>query len=163
MDELVKKISSYHIFNYLIPGVIFAFLTDALFDYKFKFVQDSTVIGLFFYYFLGSIISRVGSLTSPLIDFVFRIKKENYVNYIVAEKQDVKIEVLTEINNMYRSFYSMFLIINMLNLKNKLHDDSSNIYQTTGLILAFLIYVFSYKKQTGFIVKRVKKYTASNQ
>ncbi|PQQ26536.1 hypothetical protein [Photorhabdus hindustanensis] len=162
MDELVKKISSYHIFNYLIPGVIFAFLSDELFDYKFKFIQNNTVIGLFFYYFLGSIISRVGSLISPLIDFIFRIKMVNYQNYITAEKQDGKIEVLTEINNMYRSFYSMFLILNLLNLLCFFFSDKFNTCNFLGLLLAFLIYAFSYKKQTGFIVKRVEKYTASS-
>ncbi|MEK9495999.1 hypothetical protein V2H77_05955, partial [Photorhabdus sp. P32] len=116
MDELVKKISSYHIFNYLIPGVIAAFLIDSLFEFSFKFVQDNLLVGFFFYYFLGSIISRVGSLISPCIDCIFFIKKTDYKDYINAEKDDPKIEILSEINNMYMSFYSLFLILNITNI-----------------------------------------------
>ncbi|MBS9443238.1 hypothetical protein [Photorhabdus heterorhabditis] len=162
MDELVKKISSYHIFNYLIPGVIAAFLIDSLFNFNFKFVQNSVIVGVFFYYFLGSIISRVGSLISPFIDWVFSIEKTNYKDYINAEKNDPKIEILAEINNMYRSFYSLFLILNIVNFKYIYMRKDINLSVTTFLVLAFFIYVFSYKKQTGFIVGRVKSYISPN-
>lgn len=165
MDELVKKISSYHIFNYLIPGTIAAFLIDSIFNYNFKLVQDNILIGFFFYYFLGSIISRIGSLTSGLIDRLFFIKKAEYKDYITAEKEDSKIDVLSEINNMYRSFYSLFLVLNVLNIINISQNfilNMENVVKTALLFIAFLIYVFSYKKQTGFIVKRVEKYTAIN-
>lgn len=165
MDELVKKISSYHIFNYLIPGTIAAFLIDSIFNYNFKLVQDNILIGFFFYYFLGSIISRIGSLTSGLIDCLFFIKKAEYKDYITAEKEDSKIDVLSEINNMYRSFYSLFLVLNVLNIiyiSQNFILNMENVVKTALLFIAFLIYVFSYKKQTGFIVKRVEKYTAIN-
>ncbi|WGL94086.1 phosphohistidine phosphatase [Arsenophonus nasoniae] len=157
MDELVKKISSYHIFNYLIPGVIASFLIDILFNYSFKFIQENIFVGLFFYYFIGSIISRIGSLISPLIDIIFRIKKVDYKYYVTAEKIDSKIDVLSEINNMYRSFYSMFFILTLISLYNLSFTDELSWIISIALLLFFLIYVFSYKKQTGFIVKRVEK------
>ncbi|WP_419210735.1 hypothetical protein ABRP32_09010 [Providencia manganoxydans] len=162
MDELVKKISSYHIFNYLIPGVIAAFLIDSLFEFSFKFVQDNLLVGFFFYYFLGSIISRVGSLISPCIDCIFRIKKTDYKDYIKAEKNDPKIEVLAEINNMYRSFYALFLILNITNITYSFTHEKINVLITIFLVISFFIYAFSYKKQTGFIVGRVKNSIASN-
>lgn len=163
MDELVKKISSYHIFNYLIPGVIAAFLIDSLFKFHFRFVQENMVVGIFFYYFLGSIISRVGSLISPAIDFVFMIRKIDYKSYINAEKNDSKIEILSEINNMYRSFYSLFFILNIVNVKEIINHKSVDVFITTLLISSFFIYVCSYKKQTRFIVKRVENHLENNQ
>lgn len=163
MDELVKKISSYHIFNYLIPGVIAAFLIDSLFKFHFKFVQENMVVGIFFYYFLGSIISRFGSLISPFIDFVFMIRKIDYKNYINAEENDPKIEILSEINSMYRSLYSLFFILNIVNITDAISNKSVDVVITALLISAFFIYVFSYKKQTGFIVKRVENYLENNQ
>lgn len=162
MDELVKKISSYHIFNYLIPGVIAAFLIDTLFNFHFKFVQENMVVGVFFYYFLGSIISRVGSLISPVIDFIFRIRKIDYKSYIKAEKNDSKIEILSEINSMYRSFFSLFFILNIINIKDIINNKSVDVFVTILLISAFFIYIFSYKKQTGFIVKRVENNLENN-
>lgn len=60
MDGLLDKISSYNIFNYLLPCSIFAVVADAL--TSFHVLQEDIVIGLFLYYFIGLVVSRVGSL-----------------------------------------------------------------------------------------------------
>lgn len=66
MKDLLDKLSSYNIFNYLLPGVLFAAFVDSL--TSFHIVQKDPVIGVFLYYFLGSLVSRVGSLfVEPLL------------------------------------------------------------------------------------------------
>ncbi|MEK9495461.1 hypothetical protein V2H77_03145, partial [Photorhabdus sp. P32] len=85
-----------------------------------------------------------------------------YKDYINAEKDDPKIEILAEINNMYRSFYALFLILNITNIIYSYMHENINVLITTFLVISFFIYAFSYKKQTGFIVGRVKNSIASN-
>lgn len=54
------KISSYNLFNYFLPGVLFAALADTVTSYN--FLQSDLVVGVFVYYFFGLVISRFGSL-----------------------------------------------------------------------------------------------------
>src|SRR5947209_8137066 len=60
MKELLDKLSSYNLFNYLLPGTMFVAGAQRISDHKFK--QDSIVVELFLYYFIGLVISRIGSL-----------------------------------------------------------------------------------------------------
>ena len=60
MKELIDKISSYNLFNYLVPGVLLAFAADKFTAYS--LVQSDLLIGAFLYYFIGLVASRFGSL-----------------------------------------------------------------------------------------------------
>jgi len=60
MKDLLDKLSSYDIFNYLLPGVIFAVLAEKL--TSFSFIKKDIILGVFLYYFIGLVISRIGSL-----------------------------------------------------------------------------------------------------
>ena len=60
MKDLLEKISSYHFFNYLLPGILFAVV--AQYTTVYDFLQKDIIIGAFVYYFIGLVISRVGSL-----------------------------------------------------------------------------------------------------
>ena len=46
MNALLEKISSYNIFNYLFPGVVFAVVADTL--TTFSFIQEDIILGLFY-------------------------------------------------------------------------------------------------------------------
>jgi hypothetical protein len=60
MKEILDKLSSYNLFNYLLPGIIFVVLASEITRYS--FIHDDIVIGAFLYYFIGLVISRFGSL-----------------------------------------------------------------------------------------------------
>ena len=60
MSEILDKLSSYNIFNYLLPGTLFAVAGDAFTSYS--FVQKDVLVAVFAYYFMGLVISRIGSL-----------------------------------------------------------------------------------------------------
>ena len=60
MKELIDKLSTYNIFNYLFPGVLFAYILSKVSSYD--LIQKDLVTGVFLYYFIGLVISRIGSL-----------------------------------------------------------------------------------------------------
>ena len=99
MKELFDKLSSYNIFNYLFPGVLFAVLANNLTSYK--VLMDNILIGAFVYYFIGLVVSRVGSLIlEPLLKLVRILHFASYKDFVRASKIDGKIELLSEINNL---------------------------------------------------------------
>ena len=60
MKELLDKLSSYNIFNYLLPGILFSVLASK--TTELNLIQIDIILGVFVYYFIGLIISRIGSL-----------------------------------------------------------------------------------------------------
>lgn len=158
MKELLEKLSSYNIFNYLLPGVIFVVVSSKLTSYN--FIQQDILVGAFVYYFIGLIISRVGSLfIEPLLKFVKFLKFADYKKFVKASKVDTKIDILSEANNMYRTISSLFLMLLLLKLYESLGNNWTFLNDwkieilTTFLLLLFL---FSYRKQTNYITKRIK-------
>ena len=108
MNALLEKVSSYNIFNYLFPGIVFAVVADTL--TTFSFIQEDIILGLFLYYFIGLVISRLGSIViEPFLKRINFLQHADYTNFIDASKTDNKIELFSEINNMYRTLSSLLL------------------------------------------------------
>ena len=159
MKEFIDKISSYNIFNYLLPGILFVGLGKEI--TSFSLVQNNLLIGLFLYYFIGLIISRLGSLTlEPLLKWIKFVKFAPYEDYVRASKLDPKIEIFSEQNNMYRSLCMLSIALILL----KIYDLawSSGSLDNAAIIFIILVgllvlFLCSYKKQTEkYVVKRVK-------
>lgn len=118
MNELLNKISSYHLFNYLLPGCLFAVAGSKLTNRHLS--QDNIALGLFLYYFYGLVISRIGSLlVEPLLKKLGFLKFADYRKFVSACKNDPKIEILSESNNMYRTICSLLLVLMALDAYNK--------------------------------------------
>ena len=157
MNEILSKISSYNIFNYLLPGSLFALIGDTSTSYR--FMQDDIIIGLFLYYFLGLVISRVGSLfIEPFLKKINFVKFADYRLYVSASKEDPKINELSETNNTYRTLCAVFVcFLALISFEKAVEicprlDDFGPYILGVGL---FLLFLFSYKKQTAYVVKRV--------
>lgn len=157
MKDLVDKISSYNLFNYLFPGVIFVVLLKQYTHYS--LIQDDLIIGFFVYYFTGMAISRIGSvLVEPLLKKIKFVKFVDYSKFIETSKKDPKIELHSETNNMYRTLTTMFLVL----LLSKTYEALSTVFPvledwgTFILVFALLaMFLFAYRKQTNYVVKRV--------
>ena len=173
MEDIVKsvseKISSYNIFNNLLPGIAFCYILDK--TTRFTIANESLLENLFMYYFVGMIISRIGSLiVEPILTKAKTkkigpfIKRSNYKDYIVAAKEDSLIEVLNETNNLYRTTISIcfsLLIAKMYDWKihNTLINKISNEWLVVfAFFVLMLVFVISYKKQTNYINKRIENY-----
>lgn len=109
MNEIFDKISSYNIFNYLLPGTLFAAISDEYSSYS--FIQDDVLLGVFYYYFIGLVISRVGSLViEPFLKKIGFLKFTEYEKFLTASQVDEKLDELSEANNMYRTMCSLFIL-----------------------------------------------------
>ncbi len=160
MKEIIDKISSYNLFNYLFPGIIYVVALKEI--TSFDFIQQNNFIGAFLYYFIGLVISRFGSL---IIGKILKwkklkfIKTAEYSDFVYASDKDQKIDLFSEINNMYRTIISMVTLLLLSKLAEiiigyfSIPKQASFVTLLLGLLVLF---IFSYKKQTGFIVNRVK-------
>jgi len=157
MDQLFARISTYNIFNYLLPGILFAVIGDALTSYD--LILENILIGVFVYYFFGLVISRLGSLViePPLRRFGF-LTFSNYPDFVKASAKDQKIELLSEVNNMYRTLCSLVVIL--VGMKGYEYAEA------TGWVPSHLrwwllfpsllaLFLFAYRKQTAYVSKRV--------
>lgn len=157
MKDIIDKISSYNLFNYLFPGVVFVVLANAITDYS--FIQQDVVLGFFLYYFIGMVISRVGSLVvEPLLKWTSFLKFADYKDYVAATKKDERVELLSEVNNTYRTLCACFGLLILLKFIEVLGRKFS-IPHGWGvfmlMVVLLVMFLFSYKKQTAYVKKRV--------
>jgi hypothetical protein len=158
MNEILSKLSSYNLFNYLLPGVLFVVLSSKL--THFSFIQQDIVTGAFLYYFIGLVISRFGSLVvEPLLKWVSFLQFVDYRDFTVASQKDAKLELLSEINNTYRTLCSLFILLLLLRLYEKLEGRFAILKEWSLIVLAALLlitFLLSYRKQTNYITRRTK-------
>ena len=159
MKEILDKLSSYNLFNYLLPGAVFIVIADSLTSYIFW--QENLIVGAFLAYFIGLIVSRFGSLiVEPILKKASFLKFADYADFILASKEDPKIEMLSEANNMYRTFCSMLILLMLLKTSELIefkYQILKNINPYILIILLLVMFLYSYKKQTEYIVKRIKE------
>lgn len=155
--DLIDKLSSYNLFNYLLPGVIFSYFAERFVGYS--VIRDNVVIDVFVFYFIGLVISRIGSLViEPFLKKVGLVKFAEYHDFVQAASIDPKIEILSESNNSYRTLVSTFLLLGLLMLYrfSTLHF---SIAPTFNRILAIVflatLFFLSYRKQSQYITKRI--------
>lgn len=157
MKDLLEKLSSYNIFNYLLPGVVFVVITSSLTSYN--FIQDDIVIGVFLYYFIGLVVSRIGSIVvEPILKWLRFVYFSDYRDYVRASEQDKLLEVLSEANNMYRTFLSLFLCLSILKAFEAITAYYPSLREWLPIIIVLgliSLFAFSYRKQTNYISRRV--------
>lgn len=172
MEEMTKlffdKISSYNIFNNLYPGVIFCYSLKIMFDRN--IIQDSWIENIIMFYFVGMILSRIGSIIIEPTMKKIKLKGKTvmhfvpYVDYEKACKVDPMVAVLSETNNIYRSLLTCFLCTLLFKVYNDIiklcfagNEPSFIKANWEWIILIFLIvlFTFSYIKQTTYVGERV--------
>ena len=161
MENILSLLSTYELFNNIFPGIIFSYFLS-LQNYNIIPNKIDIYEKLLLYYFIGLVISRIGSLfLEPFFLKLKIIKFADYTKFLKAEEKDNKISTFVLVNNMYRSFIIVFLFnfIYLLYL----------ILQNNFLFCAFMpkllyisffffLFVYSYKKQTEYIRKRVENF-----
>jgi hypothetical protein len=157
MNELLAKLSSYNVFNYLLPGIVFAILAGDIIHYP--IIQKDIVTGAFFYYFVGLVVSRFGSLIiEPLLKWLRFVKFADYKDFVAASQKDAKLDVLSEVNNTYRTLASLVSLLLLLKLYMKIEERFPRLNEWNWTVLAVLLlvmFLFSYRKQTSYITRRI--------
>ncbi len=161
MGEFLAKLSSYNLFNYLLPGAVFMFFATQLGIWELADVN--IVVELFLYYFVGMTISRVGSvLIEPIFTSMKIVHYAEYNHYLDAKDSDPQIEILLEQNNTYRTITALFLLLGVAYGLDRLVVGNYVSEVTLGWSLfvgLFVLYVFAFRKQTTYIKRRVDRKT----
>lgn len=163
LAQIVEKISSYNIVNNLYPGILFVYVLKIMFGTN--LLSNNWVENLIVFYFVGMVLSRIGSIAiEPIIKKIKIIKCAPYQDYVKASSIDPLVDTLSETNNTYRTLLSTFICafvyklgasINEVCLKNKITFLQEN-KDWILLTLLILLFVFSYVKQTSYVRKRVE-------
>lgn len=154
---MIEKISSYNLFNFLFPGFLFLIILGKF--NNINILNENLIIILPISYFIGMSISRIGSLIVEPILINFKvIPKRNYHEFGIKSSNDKKLEILSEVNNTYRTILAMCLIFiaAMIYIKIAEHfkiENSFTFYLI--LILTSFLYLFSFIKQSKIINERM--------
>lgn len=158
MTTLFDRISSYNLFNYLVPGALFAVCLETITEHT--ITLNNVVIDLFIWYFIGLVISRVGSLVvEPALRKIGFIERTEYSEYVAATASDRQIQVLLEASNMYRTLLALFAVLFVVKITEPIilrFGVTNNVMHYAGLGALMILFGVSYRKQTRYIVRRVK-------
>lgn len=162
MDNLLTKLSAYNILNNMIPGGIACYLLK-LCCHIYFFECFKTAEQILVYYFVGLVISRMGSLVvEPVYKFLNIVKFADYDKFLEAETKDNKIPILNQENNFYRTLIMMCMVVICLRI-NIIIETMQNICICNDSILLvmlglFILFSLAYRKNTAYIRKRVENY-----
>ncbi|WP_300381361.1 hypothetical protein [Henriciella sp.] len=158
MNEFLKQISSYNLFNYLFPGAIFCLLADNFFHHK--LILEDLFAAFFFYYFIGLVISRVGSvLLEPVLRGLGFVPTNDYSAFVQTNTADEKLDVLSEANNVYRTMIALPICLAIYQGGYVLATSLSMPLSIRGaffLVALLLLFLASYRKQNAYISKRIE-------
>lgn len=160
MEDLLKKISQYQLFNFLLSGALLVVLLSKTTDIN--LTTDDAIATFFTFYFIGLVISRLGSLiVEPALKKIKVITFAPYADYLSAVKTDPKIDTLSQENNTYRTLVATFIVFLIIYAFDK---DASGFISGKGTLITYifavaliLLFVLAYRKQTSYITKRIKK------
>lgn len=158
LEKLLEKLSSYNLLNNLLPGAIFCHLLSVLYGYS--FLGNDLTENLFIYYFMGVVISRIGStVIEPILKETKFVIFADYKEFVKASRRDGQIDILSETNNTYRTLIGMALLLALTKVYMLLCSTNPMVNMIGPYVLLIgliILFVFSYKKQTEYIRKRVE-------
>ncbi len=164
MESLIERISAYNIFNNIVPGAVFCYFFNFFFSVNLS--GEGTIYNLCLFYFWGVFVSRIGSLFIEKISIKVRfVRYAAYGDYLRASQIDGDIKMFLEVNNMLRTFSSVFLCLMfafLLSFIVERYDvkwlelPKFSIVGAIASVFLFLIMMFAYRKQTSYIFKRVE-------
>lgn len=118
MEQVFGKFNYYDLFGHLLPGVIIGLLlnfilTSTTLNISLTFITDSVIINLFIFYFIGLVLNRISAVVieEPLVKLRV-MRKCQYHQIVIAEKEDHKLIQLQAVVISYRTFIAGFFISN---------------------------------------------------
>ena len=157
IESLVEKVSAYSIFNFLLPGVIFATTFELI--TQFTVFTGNIIVDIVITYFTGMVLSRIGSLVvEPIFKSIRIIKFAQYEDYLTAEKKDSKLITLLQENNIYRNMTTVFLTLLIVKIGMPIQQNFPNFhlyFNWVWPIALLFLFAISYRKQTAYIHKRI--------
>jgi hypothetical protein len=158
MTDFLNKLSSYNLFNNLLPGILYVVFLNHFTVYKIS--HDNLLLSAFLYYFIGLTISRISSITvEPFLKSIKFVTFRDYKLFVTANQKDSKLDILVETNNKFRVLLTMILLVLLSKLYYSLNFNflkfSADLHQYLLLVFIAIIYLFAYRKQTNYVTKRI--------
>jgi hypothetical protein len=158
MPTLLDKISSYNLFNNLLPGTLFAAFVSRY--TSFALIHEDILLALFIYYFVGVVISRLGSLVvEPVLLKVGFVTFTEYTDYVKVSKSDARLDLLLESSNSYRTLCTAaaLVLVAIASDKLMLRFPSARTWFAVALGVGIVVlFASAFRKQSEYIGKRVK-------
>jgi hypothetical protein len=175
IKDLIEKLSSYNLFNYLFPGYVFASILEITTKLLPRQVELK-VLDFVIIYFVGLVISRIGSLIiegtllkhvvkrnkrlilvrKPRDDDKKLIEKIDTGKLLEAFKSSIKLEIIHEAMNMYRTLAAGSLILVFFTvadlIKNKSNIGFGAFYMIAELAISIL-FIFAFCKQRQKVIE----------
>ncbi len=163
MKEFIGALNAYHVLNFIVPGTLFAIILTNFSNIN--LLQEASLAGILLYYFIGMVLSRLGSLIfEPLLLNTKIITKYEFADYIKASCVDQNIATLLGVNNMYRSLFTMSLLLLFVFIFEPY--DITNLRADKAVVVLLgvltLIFVFAWQKQHGLISRRIQVIKGEN-
>lgn len=153
MEKIIEKLEIYQFINYIFPGVIFGTIFTKIIGEN--FLDNNIVIAIIEYYFIGLVLSRIGSvLIKPMLEKLKVVNFEQYEEFVKCGKKDDKVDLLQREANQYRTYIATFICLSVV--EAYLCITNKTFYEIILLFIALvIIFILSYKKQTDFVIKRI--------
>lgn len=157
---VIDKLSQYNFLTNILPGTVLCIILKYIVGYD--LIPDDYYQAGIVFYFVGMVNSRVGSLViEPILKAISWVKFAPYSEFLRAEKEDAKLTILSQENNVFRSYISLMFISILgyiykscsLDLRLSLNNESLVL-----IVILFVLFLFAYKKQTSFVRKRVENF-----
>jgi hypothetical protein len=155
VKNILDKLTSYNLFNYLFPGSVFLILLHESTNLIGYLEFDLTTVILV--YFIGLILSRLGSL---LIEkMVLSYKSEKPINTKLLFKKfkgNIKLEIIHEAMNMYRTLASMSFCLAVVTLIDVVFNSGYNrdsIVWIVAEVSVSVLFICAFYKQRNKVLE----------
>lgn len=153
-EVLSRILSQYQFFNYILTGAIFTYSLRLIGIYNVMF--DSIFIEVLVYYAVGLFLSRLATVTlEPSLKKIGYIKYSSYPRYLKATTKDAELDNLSQQNNLFKTAMTASLLISVLILMKGCATHELDLQGALVAAAIGLIFMMSYKKQTGYMNDRI--------
>ena len=153
METIIEKLEEYEIVISLIPGYFFLWLLKHYvgIDMPLENVLQETIAA----YVTGVVIGRIGSIViSKFLRTLKFIEFANYKDYVMASKNDSRIQTLLMNANFYRNILSTVSLIFVLKIATAL-GINLEILKHIVLAIVLIIFLLAFRKEERNITGRV--------
>ena len=101
------------------------------------------------------------TIVEPILKAISWVKFAPYSEFLQAEKEDAKLTLLSQENNVFRSYISVMFISIVGYIYKNCPFDLRQFLREEPLVLIlslFVLFLFAYRKQTSFVKKRVDNF-----
>lgn len=153
MDEIIKKVSAYDLLNALIPGGALVYSMKLL---GYLDIDEAGALYLVILaYVLGLVGSRIGSLILEPVGLKFGWINREYETFVKARKDDVELDRIATVANMYRTLAGSMIVLAVLALGVLVPGAQRCLLYVGYGVSCFLLFLFGWIKQESYVSQRV--------